>query len=57
MIPVAMQNSGKLRSDSAYAAMQHPTTLISAPVMKPARRPTRPIQSDIGIVATAEPST
>jgi len=31
--------------------------LIAAPVMNPARRPTLAIQSDIGIVASAEPST
>jgi hypothetical protein len=37
--------------------MPQPPTLMSAPVMKPRRRPTLAIHSDIGIVATADPST
>src|SRR5690242_12212204 len=34
-----------------------PTILMTAPVMKPVRRPTLPIQIDIGIAASADPST
>jgi hypothetical protein len=54
---VARQYSTKLRSHSASTAMPQPRMLMSAPVMKPRRRPTFAIHSDIGIVATAEPST
>ena len=57
MMPVATQNSGKLFHWSARAATRQPATLMIAPAMNPARRPTLPIQSDIGIVASAEPST
>ena len=42
---------------SATAPKKQPAMLMSAPVMKPGRRPTRAIHSDIGIVASAEPST
>ena len=34
-----------------------PPMLMSAPAMKPRRRPTLAIHRDIGIVASAEPST
>lgn len=57
MMPVATQNSGKLLIESAYAPIPQPAMLMSAPAMNPVRRPTRPIQSDIGIAASAEPST
>src|SRR3954447_4556560 len=57
MTPVATQNSGKLRNCSASAPTMHPTMLIEAPAMNPARRPTFAIHSAIGIAASAEPST
>jgi hypothetical protein len=56
-MPVATQNSRKLWMASASRPIPQPTMLTSAPVMNPVRRPTRAIQSDIGIVASAEPST
>ena len=57
MMPVAAQKSAKLWIASAHAPMMQPPTLINAPAMNPARRPARAIHSDIGIVASAEPST
>src|SRR5882672_952435 len=57
MMPVATQNSGKLLACNAATPTRQPAMLIVAPVMNPARRPVRPIHSDIGIVASAEPST
>jgi len=57
MMQVATQNSGKLWIRNATAATTQPTMFTAAPAMNPARRPTRPIHSDIGIVASADPST
>ena len=57
MIDVARQYSGKLCSHTAVAASTEPQRPMTEPVMKPRRRPTRPIQSDAGIVASADPST
>ena len=53
--------SGTLLAASALLlaseASAQPATLITAPVMKPRRRPTRAIHNDSGMVVSAEPST
>ena len=54
---VATQYRPKLARLIARAAIRHPKTLMTAPIMKPLRLPMRAISSDAGIVATADPST
>lgn len=57
IVAVPRQNRAKLDQASAAAQIALPSTAANAPVMKPARRPTRAIHSAAGMAHSADPST